>query len=884
MPLPPSPVSPFNPRPAPTAASRPEDPATSGTRQPFANSSALRSPNEAVRQPRSILRPSHPPQPRPTYDPLMHQYTSRPPPQPHPNASRIEPNHHYQRPITPDLRPRADSAWAPRPPTSRAYHELIPSGYISGPAATLAYIPPRFLRDPPPPSPYDAHGIKRNSMPPHIHNLPGRFFYSPHFPDLSGRMPRTPPADLEGDRLARACGQSPAIVYAREEGAPAPASEGQSSSRILRGRQRDCGESTTNGDTPNPETSRPLVSKIKPSQMYRRLDALARRYNHRAMDYLSFEDVVVMYKNDVQLRGQLLERQNGRVLERDPGFHVMGAPLEDIVLYASTTIQIGEYRHYLPIVVVACVEELTKTGIYQNGLFRALPSRDRHLQLIDIFDKSPNFGAGFNMRGQAMPDICAVLSTFISSLPKPLVDPHIYSAFWQWCVKPSVKREDARREQEDFEEEERVAKGEPARRPRVPQDNLRLGTDDLELEGDQICTAQVLLRLLPMSHLSLLTYLCGFFTQLPLCPENGMQFEDIARIFGHRLLGGSVKMISQKMMVWLLSRWSRVSEGLFAKECGLSRPSSPVTGAGAGGGDDDDDDDDANKGEEEQEEEGMVVSEKRKKSSSGSSSDSLHRAPSSPSPDSPEDRSGVSRRSTTSSSSSSSDEEDDVAEERSRRRKKREVLRPAGERSSTRRRRRSWGKDKDRTGKYGSRRRRASERKSSSDVQDPFSIDATAKLSSMPLLSTPPPMADNSAAGLPTSSSSSAVPASSEWLLHEARLRISRLEAELRRTANDTLFVEPNHPETCPGKTRANEETRELLERVGMLERALEAQGRTGKTMGGGGGGGGEGECGSCLDREREREQEKTRRLVREMRALLEIVEACMASTAFVNF
>ncbi|KIJ09994.1 hypothetical protein PAXINDRAFT_172261, partial [Paxillus involutus ATCC 200175] len=317
---------------------------------------------------------------------------------------------------------------------------------------------------------------------------------------------------------------------------------------------------------------------MKLSHMYRRLDTLARRSNHRAMDYLSLEDVGAMYKHDNQLREQLRRKRSERIQDKDPSFHAIGTPLEDVLLYASTSIAIGDFQHDLPIVVVACVEELTKTGIYQSGLFRALPSRDRHLQLIDIFDKSTDFGAHFSMRGQTMPDVCALLSTFLSSLPSPLIDPHIYSALWQWSVKPSVKREDARREQQEGEEEERRAKSGPPR-PNLTKPTERVDlhlTTDGELEGNQVCIAQILLRFVPIGNLSLLIYLLGFFTQLPLCPDNGIDFEDIARIFGYRLLGGSAKAVSQKMMLWLLTRWPQISEMLLAENCGMSPSSSPA--------------------------------------------------------------------------------------------------------------------------------------------------------------------------------------------------------------------------------------------------------------------------------------------------------------------
>lgn len=225
----------------------------------------------------------------------------------------------------------------------------------------------------------------------------------------------------------------------------------------------------------------------------------------------------------------------------------------------------------------------TTSGIYQQGLFRTLPSRDRYIQLIDIYDSSTDYGAKFSMHKQTMPDICAVLSTFISSLPHPLLDPRLYGGFWHWCVKPSVKREEARRSQQDAEEDDKRTKGElPPTLPmpvkqqqqRLPQaqDDLNLGNDD-DIECHQILVAQLILRFLPIGHLSLLIYLCGFFTQLPLCPENGIHFEDIARIYGSKILGGTTKVSSQKMMVWLLSRWYKISEGLLTDACGMSQSS-----------------------------------------------------------------------------------------------------------------------------------------------------------------------------------------------------------------------------------------------------------------------------------------------------------------------
>ncbi|KAG2121763.1 hypothetical protein DEU56DRAFT_833886 [Suillus clintonianus] len=57
----------------------------------------------------------------------------------------------------------------------------------------------------------------------------------------------------------------------------------------------------------------------------------------------------------------------------------------------------------------------------------------------------------------------------------------------------------------------------------------------------------------------------------PTSPLSGEQSEDIARIFGHKIFGVTAKVTSQKMMVWLLSRWHNISEGLsVTDECGMS--------------------------------------------------------------------------------------------------------------------------------------------------------------------------------------------------------------------------------------------------------------------------------------------------------------------------
>ena len=132
---------------------------------------------------------------------------------------------------------------------------------------------------------------------------------------------------------------------------------------------------------------------------------------------------------------------------------------------------LGGREHDLPIIVVSCIEELYRTGkqqvcsscnasltvpsgIYQCNLFRTLPNRSRLLELINIFDSeqqppgsiirsrqslppkiSPKsgFGANTSLHLESTPDICALLSTYLSALPEPILLPALFRPIWDWC-------------------------------------------------------------------------------------------------------------------------------------------------------------------------------------------------------------------------------------------------------------------------------------------------------------------------------------------------------------------------------------------------------------------------------------------------------------------
>ena len=130
-----------------------------------------------------------------------------------------------------------------------------------------------------------------------------------------------------------------------------------------------------------------------------------------------------------------------------------------------------------------------------------------------------------------------------------------------------MKRENEQRERNDKDDEEyqRRQKEKYQRMPpqlawrRARLNSLRQlqlidrNQEDIEAEDRQIMTAALLFRLLPPANYSLLVYLLAFFTQVPLSPENGIQFDDIGDMYGHKIVGGPNAAVATKMMLWLLN-------------------------------------------------------------------------------------------------------------------------------------------------------------------------------------------------------------------------------------------------------------------------------------------------------------------------------------------
>lgn len=236
---------------------------------------------------------------------------------------------------------------------------------------------------------------------------------------------------------------------------------------------------------------------------------------------------------------------------------VFRQPLGRSTAMHHAVIQLGQKDYQIPSTVYASVEQLYHTGINQPHLFHTRPSHDRLHHLITIFDRPYTtssrafFAKGFDvcLKAESTPNLCALLMTFLELLPAPIVDPVFTEAFWEWCIYPTLRREERRTRGE----------GVPSHNSLHPNVS-HIG--DYALETRQIATARALLRLLPRAGFSLFVYLMNFFSQTLLYSDNRCTTIGIADMFT-RPLFGCANAKCKRATVWFMTRWHRVLNGLF---------------------------------------------------------------------------------------------------------------------------------------------------------------------------------------------------------------------------------------------------------------------------------------------------------------------------------
>ncbi|KAL1940424.1 hypothetical protein VTO73DRAFT_8996 [Trametes versicolor] len=437
-------------------------------------------------------------------------------------------------------------------------------------------------------------------------------------------------ADMEHDRLARACGQGPILVDLRSEPVtPSGSRFGQSHRSRLSDKSSGLSAADLLALSIPQDSDDPLLDipfalswglrpratsvRVPQRQSTPRNPARPRSASQPASiplfqlssprgvlrslrEALEEEGVLLEDCLDVQEVFERWESQGERGSARGEAVHhkTFGSSVSTAIKCASMSTVLGGYQHNVPWIVYACVEELNRTGIYQPGLFRAVPNRIRLARLKEAFDLcapicalSPDLDemcprmtptlstTRASLRKESMPDICALLKNYLDLLPEPLFDANLAAALHMLCVQPSLAREEADAESTDsgsdggyFASHARARSApSPSHSATSPPDVPMTPSEHrdalLLLEAPQVLLAQHLLRLAPPPALALLAYLLGFFTQLPLCPDNGMGFADVARMFGRVLVGGADAGVVRGCVHWLLERWARISDGLF---------------------------------------------------------------------------------------------------------------------------------------------------------------------------------------------------------------------------------------------------------------------------------------------------------------------------------
>ncbi|GJN92168.1 hypothetical protein Rhopal_005198-T1 [Rhodotorula paludigena] len=227
---------------------------------------------------------------------------------------------------------------------------------------------------------------------------------------------------------------------------------------------------------------------------------------------------------------------------------VFGAPLAQVAEYGFVTSMIAGQRHDLPGVTFATVEEIYRRGQGTKvpGLLQLQGEPGRVAKLVQIYDNPPDYGEHHDLSIESIHNVTSLLKRYLRDLPEPVLDQRLWRLFCVACVDSSNPLK------------------------------------------SRIACAQIILRLLPTPNFSLLVYLVAFLSQVPLFPENKLSLEQVAGIFGSSVmsprpapqkkpakgemvitgptdsmdsLGETIKK-GQNALVWLLSNWSNVADGL----------------------------------------------------------------------------------------------------------------------------------------------------------------------------------------------------------------------------------------------------------------------------------------------------------------------------------
>lgn len=195
-----------------------------------------------------------------------------------------------------------------------------------------------------------------------------------------------------------------------------------------------------------------------------------------------------------------------------------------------------------------------------------MPNRSRLYQLVAYFDtpqqytqlstrsslpnlpssSSPSVKPRLSLHRESYSEICALLVTYLTSLPTPLIHRSLVDALWAWCVSPSIIRAEQRLRRHGDDDASESSSSDSDEDEDTPNYSARLRKREEVLLNlpplrVQIDIARQVLLLLPRRHFSMVICLLTFFATLQVCPDNGLTPEDVGRIFGGAIVGGKAR-------------------------------------------------------------------------------------------------------------------------------------------------------------------------------------------------------------------------------------------------------------------------------------------------------------------------------------------------------
>ncbi|KAK5734230.1 GTPase activating protein (GAP) for Rho1p [Elasticomyces elasticus] len=114
---------------------------------------------------------------------------------------------------------------------------------------------------------------------------------------------------------------------------------------------------------------------------------------------------------------------------------IFGVALETSIRYANVAISLyddqgQQYIYgYIPIVLAKCTVFLKEKAVAVKNIFATAGSPKRIKELIEVFDRPPRYGKGFDWTGYTVHDAAQTILRYLLQLPEPIIPLSAYERF-----------------------------------------------------------------------------------------------------------------------------------------------------------------------------------------------------------------------------------------------------------------------------------------------------------------------------------------------------------------------------------------------------------------------------------------------------------------------